>query len=109
KTDDFVNFRLQFRVGMSAQTVARRLNPLSDIRVPEDVRRRLHARFPVETKVVDTARLLTDAVYKWQRLLAVYLKARRPKRIIDGNRLPGNRCPCWARLLHRYGQRMALF
>ena len=99
KTDNFVNLYLQRRVGMGGKTVARRFKPLGDIRVPEDVWNRLHSWFPIQPQGTDTACLLAEPVYMWQRVFAVYLEMRRPKRIVDGNRLPGNRCPCWTKLL----------
>src|SRR5947209_8376487 len=47
KTDDLVNFRFQYWIGMSGKTVAGCLKPFGNIRVPEDVWGRLHAWFPV--------------------------------------------------------------
>src|SRR5207244_12145385 len=71
KTNNFVNLCLQCRVGMGGKTVARRLQPLGDIRVPEDVWNRLHSRFPIQPQGSDTSSLLAEPANRWTRVLAV--------------------------------------
>src|SRR5260370_36803290 len=99
KADNFVNLCLQRRVWMGGKTVARGFKPLGNIRVPEDVWNRLHSWFPTQPQGVDTSLLLAEPVPMRQGVFSVYANMRRPKRVVDGNRLPGDWRPRWTKLI----------
>src|SRR2546430_181628 len=99
KTDNFVNLCLQRRIWMGGKTVARGFKPLGDIRVPEDVWNWLRSWFPIQPQGVNTSRLLAEPVHMRQGVFSVYANMRRPKRVVDGNRLPGDWRPRCTKLL----------
>ncbi len=83
--DYAIHAALQCGIGKCAEAVCGGLNPLADVRIPEDVRRIRLTGFPIEFECIDASRLLAPLVLDGKYDAPIDLHDPPPESVLDPN------------------------